>query len=282
MNQVNTEAFRLAIHALLRQKKFLFALLVSLIPLAAGWLLFFDDASRAEYGADGFDWDPGLSELTSGVLISVSIPLMSLLLAGGLLADEAEERTLSYLLVRPVPRTILYASRAVAVLVVALPLAALQVLGLWLIRWVSYGQYASPGVRVAITETTSVSAVELMWVMLPAMLGVALLATLFYVLLFGAVSLITTRYHFFINLGYLGLWEGMLGHMPVGAQRLTATHHFNSMLEAADDTARLIWGADATAPWVSVPTLLAVAAIALAGSLVLVRHRDFHVTSAAT
>ena len=286
MSRLNTEAYRQALHALVRQKKFIFAILISLLPLAAGWLMFFEDkynAQDADRGSDPeYSWNPGFTLLAGRVIITVAVPLMCLLLAGGLLADEVEERTLSYLLVRPVPRTTLYGSRALAVLTVAAPLAVLQVFGLWIIRWVSYGIYAETGARVQVDATHSVTALSLLWTMLPAVLGVALLATLFYAMLFGMVSLVTTRYHFFLNLGYLGLWEGMLGHIPAGAQRLTATHHFASLLENADQSAHLIFGALTTTPWLSIPLMLALAAVAVAASLVIVKQRDFHVTSAAT
>lgn len=279
MSRMNTEAYRIALHGLVRQKKFIFAILVSLLPLAAAWLAFMGDKSTMLYAGT---WDPYLSDMAWTVILPVALPLMCLLLAGGMIADEAEERTLSYLLVRPIPRTTLYTSRALAVLTVAGPLAFLQVFGLWVLRWISYGLYAPQGARIAISPTESVAAMQVMWVMLPVILGAALLGTVFYTMLFGLASLASTRYHFFINLGYLGLWEGLLGHLPVNAQRLSATHHLGSLIDAADQTANLIWGVAETHFSISVPVLLVVAATAGLASLLVVRYRDFHVTSAAT
>ncbi len=276
---MNSAAYGIALHGLVRQKKFIFACLVSLLPLLAAWLTFFDDKSRMLY--DG-TWDPFLTEMVGAVILPVALPLMCLLLAGGMIADEAEERTLSYLLVRPVPRTSLYLSRALAVLTVAGPLAFLQVFGLWIMRWISFGLYAPGDARITISATESVSAVQLMLVMFPVILGVALLGAVFYTVLFGLASLASTRYHFFLNLGYLGLWEGLLGHLPIPAQRLTATHHLASLIDRADQTSRLVFGVDLAPVALSIPVLLVIAATAGFASLFVVRYRDFHVTSAAT
>ncbi len=279
MSRMNMEAYRIALHGLVRQKKFIFAILVSLLPLAAAWLSFMGDKNAASF--DG-TWNPYLTNMAWAVILPVALPLMCLLLAGGMIADEAEERTLSYLLVRPIPRTTLYTSRALAVLTVALPLAFLQVFGLWIMRWISYGLYAQQDARITLSATESVAATQVMWVMFPVILGAALLGTVFYTVVFGLASLASTRYHFFINLGYLGLWEGLLGHLPVSGQRMSATHHLGSMIDAADQTANIIWGVAETHFSISVPVLLVVAATAGLASLLVVRYRDFHVTSAAT
>ncbi len=279
MSGMNSEAYRIALHGLVRQKKFIFAILVSLLPLAAAWLAFLGDQNNFTYGNG---WSPLLTDLAGGVILPVALPLTCLLLAGGMIADEAEERTLSYLLVRPIPRTTLYTSRALAVLTVAGPLALLQVLGLWVMRWISYALYAPDGARVSVSPTESVAATQVMWVMFPVILGAALLGTVVYTMLFGLASLASTRFHFFINLGYLGLWEALVGHLPVAGQKLSATHHLGSLIDAADQTTTLIWGTTLTHFSMSVPILLVVAGTAGLASLFVVRYRDFHVTSAAT
>lgn len=278
---MNAEAYRIALHSLVRQRKFIFAVLLSLLPAAAAGLAMIDEAQSFRFDG-GTHWGPLLTEMGAGVMLSAALPLMCLLLAGGMIADEAEERTLSYLLVRPVPRSTLYLSRALAVLTVAAPLAVLQVLGLWLMRWISYGAYAPAGHRLATSATETVSAVNLMWVMLPVLLGTALLATVFFCLVFGLVSVMSTRYHFFVNLGYLGFWEAMLGHIPLGGQRLTATHHLYSMLDHVDKTERVIFGVEPSHPAIGIVALLVLAALAGVASMLTVRFRDFHVTSAAT
>lgn len=277
---VDTVALRIALSSMLRQKKTLFALLISLVPIAAAALAMLEDGG--EFGLSS-GWSPAFSDMAAFMVITATLPLMVLLLAGGMIADEAEERTLSYLLVRPIPRVHLYLSRAVAVLIVALPLMLVQVLGLWAMRWISYARFAGPGTRVFVESgDATVSAAALMWVMLPVVVGACLVATLFYGALFGLTSLISTRYHFFINLGYLGVWEGILGHMPFGGQRLTATHHLASMVDHADDTANIIIGVPATNPAIGVPVLLVLAVLWVLGAMIVVRNRDFHVTSAAT
>lgn len=277
---VDVIALRIALSSMLRQKKTLFALLISLVPIAAAALAMLEDGG--EFGLRS-GWNPAFSDMAAFMVITATLPLMVLLLAGGMIADEAEERTLSYLLVRPIPRVHLYLSRAVAVLIVAVPMMLVQVVGLWAMRWISYARFAGPGTRVFVESgDATVSAAALMWVMLPVVVGACLVATLFYGALFGLTSLISTRYHFFINLGYLGVWEGILGHMPFGGQRLTATHHLASMVDHADGTANIILGVPATDPAIGVPVLLMLAVLWVLGAMIVVRNRDFHVTSAAT
>ena len=46
-------------------------------------------------------------------------PLAALLCAGGIIRDEVEEQTLTYLLLRPLPRTAIYAVKLLASLITA-------------------------------------------------------------------------------------------------------------------------------------------------------------------
>src|SRR5688500_12691024 len=93
---------RLAFRQLLRTKKFFFATLISLVPLVAGVLLMLNDAQ--DQNNQSYVFDDGFSESTVFLLVLGTVPFVALMLAGGHLADEAEDRTLTYLLVRPVPR----------------------------------------------------------------------------------------------------------------------------------------------------------------------------------
>src|SRR5204863_396999 len=69
-------------------------------------------------------------------------PLTALLYAAGVVADEVEEQTLTYLLTRSVPRWLLYLTKLLATLCVTTALVAVAVVALYV------AIYAGTGVLV--------------------------------------------------------------------------------------------------------------------------------------
>ncbi len=279
MSRFNREAYRLAMHSLTHQKKNIIIALIALLPSLAAALAMTGDAVRLqEVGS----FDHGLVDMADALLFAVSIPLLCLFMAGGMIADEAQERTLSYLLVRPVPRHTLFLSRMVAVWTFALPLALFQAMSLWIVRFIAFSRYSSPNAVTPYGDDLTVPIADHFWHLLPALLIASLLAALFYSTLFGLVSLASTRYHFFITISYVAIWEGIAGHIPANVQRMTATHYLRSIMDVADVTAPHMLPIVPTAQWLSIVVLVAASAGAALASLVVVRRRDFHVTSAST
>lgn len=104
-----------------RRRMIGFALL-SLVP--AAFLLM---AARGR-APEGVDSDLGLLLVTP--LFSVVLPLITLVLAGSALGDERNEKTLSFLTLRPVARTSITGAKSLAASAVAAALAALGALAL--------------------------------------------------------------------------------------------------------------------------------------------------------
>lgn len=282
--RIDVPVLRFGLRQILRTRKFLIALLVGLIPLAAGVLMFVGDA--LEQDEPGWRFRPDASEAVAFVVLSGTLPFVALLLAGGMIADDVEDRTLTYLLVRPVPRASLYLSRLLPVAAVTAALGALQVLLLGLLRLLSWGVFGrgervlvSPGAgsdaAASIDAGAAIAAATGAGMLAAVLLG-ALLAAVF-----GFVSLVLTRFHLLANLILLLAWELPFGHLGGGGGGFfTGLFHALAVMGGLDPARDLV--PDATHPAFSVVWLLVwVVAWAVAGA-VLCRRRDFNVTSAAS
>jgi len=287
---LHREVVRLSWWQLRTSRKALIAILVTLAPLVAGILTVAADGVReakdadADHPIDGFRAD--LAEPLMLAVIFTALPLTALLLAGGLVSDEIEDRTISYLVVRPVERARLYASKLVPVALAAGVLGALQALSLALARvvsWVLFGRgdrevvyQEVPGLLDTVPTGQVLASLTVGAVLACFLLGAAL-ATLF-----GFVSLCIPRFHFIANfLAYVAveLPFSQLGGLGLGF--LTPTFHALSLVGAFDLTNDALTP-DAAPGWVALPLLLAiVAAWAWLGRVVM-RKRDFNVTSAAS
>lgn len=276
--EINRTLVRLGFQQLLRTRKFLFALLVSLVPLLAGILLLANDLQDA--GGAHYRFTLNFTDPVGFMILLGTVPFVTLMLAGGHLADEAEDRTLTYLLVRPVKRSTLYLSRYIPVAVFASALAMLQVLLFFLMRLLAFA-FVGVGSRIpAETGDVTYHPVVILFQVLPAALVAAGLEAAILAAVFGLVSLITTRFHFFVNL-VLVLFDvsfGSLGGSGLGA--LAVTFWTRSMLQGVDPTESLVGSG---APWWLVPVWLAGWTVLwLYLGMKRIRVRDFNITSAAT
>ncbi len=61
--------------------------------------------------------DPVESGLLFGLIFPVLVPLAALLLASGMVQDDIEEQTMTYLLIRPMPRWAIYLAKLVGTIV---------------------------------------------------------------------------------------------------------------------------------------------------------------------
>lgn len=275
---LNRALMRLGFRQLVRTKKFFFAALISLVPLIAGVLLLLNDAQ--DQGKESYRFDDGFTETTAFLLVLGTVPFVALMLAGGHLADEAEDRTLTYLLVRPVPRSTLYLSRYVPVAAVAAGLAMAQVVLLALMRLVAYAFVGEGRIAADSGDATYHPALLILRLLPAGMLAVALEAIIL-TAVFGLVSLVTTRFHFFVNLVVvlLDIVFGSFGGGGLGA--LAVTYWIRSLLQTVDPTTGGLVP-DAVI-WPLVPVWIGLWTWAwLAIGVRQVRRRDFNITSAAT
>jgi ABC-2 type transport system permease protein len=135
------------------------------------------------------------------------LPLTALLYASGMIQDEQEEQTLTYLLVRPIPKWALYLVKLAATLTTTIVLAALLTSLTFAAIYVGADD-APDDVLVRCLKTAAIHS-----------LGVAA-----YCCLFGLMSLIVKRV-LVIGIAYTAVIEGLVANMPFGIRLATVIYY---------------------------------------------------------
>ncbi len=175
--------------------------------------------------------------------ITLALPLLALFFGSGGLREEVEDQTLTFAFVRPLGRGPIFLARtAAAIAVVLVPVLA--------------------GILVATSDPLQ----------LPVQLAVAVLGALVYVPLFALLGLVLKR-PMLVGLGVLG-WDQLLGAVPGFLSQLTVRTHLRSLLELPGKRGLFAPLVRPPSPWVSLPVLLAVAAICCAVGVWWVRSRE--------
>jgi ABC-2 type transport system permease protein len=140
-------------------------------------------------------------------------PLAALLYATGIIHDEVEEQTLTYLLLRPVPRWALYLIKMLATLLLISAVTALFTVATFVV--------------IALTSSEPLT---LNWIR-PALTTAAALALAQagYCGLFGLLGLLMRR-SLLIGVAYIFLFEGVLASLDTVARRLTIMYHFRVLI----------------------------------------------------
>ncbi len=135
------------------------------------------------------------------------LPLLALVYASGIVRDEQEEQTMTYLLIRPIPKWALYAVKLLATLTTTICLAvALTVL----IYAAIYLGAESDVVDVPLRCLKAAS--------------IHALAVGAYCCLFGLISLLTNR-ALVLGILYAALFEGLLANMPFSIRLATVIYY---------------------------------------------------------
>ena len=276
---IHPTMFRFSLRQIMASRKFLFAALVSSTALLAGIGMLIGDAV-AEAKTPGSFSDESESWIAIAG-IGITIPLMCLILAGGFVADEVEDRTLTYILVRPIKRAHWYISKALAVMLIAGALAAAQVIAFMLMRFISLAIYGR-GAMYEVYGAPDIALAPVMW----KVLGISILAAplMAFALcgFFGFVSLITPRFHFIANVLAFLTWDTLFGALGAkGPGFFTTTFHARSMVESVLPVRDFYNQGNVVAP-VSVLALLAFTGFWLWIGAKTVQKRDFPITSAAS
>lgn len=279
MKLIHKELFRLSMGQILRSKKFIVTLLISILPLLAGIALMIDETGESD--RNGYTWDP-MVEAYHFILLG-TIPLIALLLSGGLLADESEDRTLTYLLVRPIDRATLYLSKILPVIMITAVLSGIQMLLFGIMRLFSYlslGIGTELEVRNEFYQVVGlVDAGGLVAGVMAMGVLAGVLAGGLYVTIFALVSLVTTKYHFYVNLAVV-LLDTLFGNVGQGSVGyFTISYHGASLMRWADVT---ISNEGAANPFFTIPWMILWIGMWIYIGMNGVRKKDFHVTSAAT
>jgi ABC-2 type transport system permease protein len=188
------------------------------------------------------------------------ITLTGLLYAAGIVQDEVEEQTLTYLLLRPLPRWALYMTRQAVTWLVTCALTGVFTTLAFVVIW--WGQPEGDGV-----PARAVKAVALL-----------MLAQVTYCALFGVLGLWTRR-ALLAGLAYIVAFEGLLANFDLVVRRLTVNFYFRVLsVRWLNPPGAQEWNLDLTTAPSSgecVATLLGATAVLVVIGAVVIMRQEF-------
>jgi ABC-2 type transport system permease protein len=143
----------------------------------------------------------------------VAAPLTILLFASGMIRDEQEDQTLTYLLVRPVPRWAIYLTKLLAAICVAWVLTVFGLAATLLTLWAGSGE---PPAADAFYRFS--------WMSLSFLLLIAANGAVF-----GFLGILLRR-SLIIGAIYIAVFEGFLANFPFILRKITAMHYFQCII----------------------------------------------------
>lgn len=183
------------------------------------------------------------------LLVQVVTPLLALLSGSAVVTEEIEDRTITYLFSRPIPRPAVLLGRWLAALVV-----------------VSFFLGISAILTCAVASAASEPGV------LRPLLAASMIGGAVYSGLFAAVG-VFVRHPMIAGLGYTFAIEGFLANLPGRNQALTIQYYLRSLIAARGSTAWSAVEGFASTRFETAETSLATLGIVLAAVLVLASRR---------
>jgi ABC-2 type transport system permease protein len=157
--------------------------------------------------------DENENALIFSLLANALVPFAALWWASAMIQDELEEQTLTYLLVRPLPRWAIYLSKLAATIGITAVLSAV------------FSSLAYVAIYAGLeSEQTGTVGRAIKVVLLLA------LAICAYSSIFGALSLILRR-SLAVGLVYIVVLEGIVANIDFIARKLTVTYYFKVLVE---------------------------------------------------
>jgi ABC-2 type transport system permease protein len=190
-------------------------------------------------------------------------PLAALLYASGMIQDEIEEQTLTYLLVRPLPRWTIYTTKlAATILVTALLAAVFTFLTYAAVNWGRDDFWGKIMPNQAAQTATLLA-----------------LAVAAYCSIFGLISLFARR-SLVVGVAYIILFEGVLANIDFVVRRFTVMYYYRVLCERWLGLNVEEWSLDLSkAPDATecVLTLVAASVVATALAATIFATREFRV-----
>lgn len=191
--------FTLTLRQHMRGKRWMVMVLLSL--LAPGLALLIRGTA--------VDAPPMMLEFLLGLMFipQLLLPLVALLYAAGIIQDEQEEQTITYLLVRPIPKWALYTVKLLATLTTAIGFTVAITVLTYAAIYLGAG---APAADLSL-RCLKVAAIHS-------------LAVVAYCSLFGLLSLLTKRI-LILGVVYTVLVEGLLANLPFGIRLITVIYY---------------------------------------------------------
>jgi ABC-2 type transport system permease protein len=189
-------------------------------------------------------------------------PLIALLYAAGIIQDEVEGQTLTYLLLRPLPRWALYLTKLLVTMLVTAGLTAIFTVLAFTVLYATKSELWGEALAGRVLKTVTLLA----------------LAQTAYCSVFAGVGLWTRR-SLVAGLAYIIAFEGLLANFDSVARRLTVMYYFRVLsirwIEPPDARAWSINLATAPSAGACLLTLLGASTVfGLVGALLMMR-REF-------
>ena len=189
--------------------------MLALLPLGLAALVSFtldqDETSNSSF----------INILLDGLLISGILPIVTMVLATATFGNELEDRTLSYLVLKPVARSRIVLPKLLAPITIGGPLLVASGIGATILG------ASGLGVSLLVLDSDIRSLLAV---------GVALLVgVITYAAIFTWTGLITTRALAF-GLVYVFLWEGLISSYLDGVRYLSVRGYMLAVMHGLDDT----------------------------------------------
>ncbi len=157
---------------------------------------------------DPYDPDSIEGALIFGLIFQALLPVSALLFASGMVQDDIEEQTLTYFLIRPIPRWAIYLAKLLGTFAVtAMRSVVFTIATLVAIYWGEDGLF-----RPVLTERA------------PILVGLVVLSLSAYVTIFGALSLSVRRTLVF-GAVYIVVFEGVFSNIDFVIREATVMYH---------------------------------------------------------
>jgi ABC-2 type transport system permease protein len=141
------------------------------------------------------------------------LPLAALWYGSGMIQDEIEDQTLTYLLVRPVRRWAIYLAKLLATVLITGLLATIFCLATYAAIYVNDAGVSKERIAVRALQTA-------------ALFALALCA---YCSLFGCLSLFFRR-SLMLGVVYIGVFEGFIANIPFVVRDVTVMYYFRLLV----------------------------------------------------
>ena len=202
---------RLSLRQLAGRRRLALVVLLAALPVGLAGLLRWLASGQSDY-ADGFT-----NTVIDGMIIGAVLPIVTMALATAAFGDEVDDRTLNYLVLKPVRRSMIALPKLLTTVVVAGPVlvasgVATTVIGL------------DGDVRAALAVAAALSA------------GVVT-----YAAVFTWAGLQSPRALAF-GLVYVVLWEGLIGSFLGGVRYLSVRAYALAILHGVDDRGFAVLG----------------------------------------
>jgi ABC-2 type transport system permease protein len=206
--------FSMTLGRQLGSKRVLLLAVLYALPIALAVLM--------RYVGAGFrgpnDYEPAFAEYTLifNLIPQAFVPLTALVFASGMIQDEVEDQTITYLLIRPLPRWSIYAAKLLATALATIALtAAFTALVFLVIGWGRADYWGEPGGGFARMGKTI------------ALFALSLTA---YCSLFGLLGMLMRR-SVLLGIVYIIALEGFVANIDFVIRKATVVYYFRVLCE---------------------------------------------------